>query len=121
MIPTIDISAFTSGVGSLESRQETAKEFARCCQQHGCVKVTGHGVPAELLEEAFSTSKRLFDLPIEDKMKAPHPNGPTPHRGYSATGAENAAGKAAAETDDGGRKEELLKIEDYKVHSSSLD
>ena len=116
-IPTVDISAFTSG-GSLESRQEAAREFARCCQPHGCVGITGHSVPLELLEEAFQTSKRLFGLPLEEKMKAPHPDGTTPHRGYSATGREKAAGKAAADTDDNVLKEELMKISDYKVYVS---
>ena len=113
-IPTVNISTFTSG-GSLEARLQTAQEFARCCQPHGCVAIVGHAVSRHLLEEAFGTSKRLFDLPLEDKMKAPHPNGTTPHRGYSATGREKAAGKAAAETDNEVRREELAKITDYKV------
>ena len=113
-IPIFDISAFTSD-GSLDSRKKAAEEFARCCRPHGCVGITGHAVPTKLLEEAFALSTRLFDLPLEDKMKAPHPDGTTPHRGYSATGREKAAGKAAADTDDEARKEELLKITDYKV------
>jgi len=33
-------------------------------------------------------SKKLFDLPHEDKMKAPHPGAPMPHRGYSYPGFE---------------------------------
>ncbi|CAF9917161.1 hypothetical protein IMSHALPRED_003480 [Imshaugia aleurites] len=37
----------------------------------------------ELLERAFDMSKKLFDLPLEDKLKAPHPKIMTPHRGYS--------------------------------------
>ena len=113
-IPTIDISVFTLG-GSLESREKTAKEFAQCCRHHGCVGITGHGVPTALLAESFNTAKKLFDLPLEDKMKAPHPDGVTPHRGYSATGREQAAAKAAVDTNDQARKEQLSNITDYKV------
>ena len=116
-IPVVDISAFTSGA-DLASRQSTAQEFARCCQPHGCVGITGHGVPMELLREAFGTSKKLFDLPVDDKMKAPHPDGMTPHRGYSGIGREKGAGKGAVDADDSARKEELMKITDYKVSIS---
>ena len=37
----------------------------------------------ELLERAFTTSQRFSALPLEEKLKAPHPEGMTPHRGYS--------------------------------------
>ena len=113
-IPTVDISAFTSN-GSLESREQTAKEFAQCCRLHGCVGITGHGVPMALLAESFNITKKLFNLPLEDKMKAPHPDGLTPHRGYSGLGREKGAGKAATDTDDQVRKEQLSRITDYKV------
>ena len=113
-IPCVDISAFTSK-NSRESQDQTARELARCLRPHGCVGITGHGVPSSLLAEAFSTTKALFDLPLEDKMKAPHPNGVTPHRGYSGTGREKGTGKGATDTDDQLRKEELIKISDYKV------
>ena len=113
-IPTVDISAFTPD-GSASSRERTAQDIARSCRTHGCIGITGHGVPPSLLAQAFATAQKLFDLPLEDKMKAPHPDGMTPHRGYSAASREQGAAKAAEDTDDRARKEELIKIKDYKV------
>ena len=113
-IPIVDISAFISN-GNTSSRERTAQDIARKLQPHGCIGITGHGIPASLLTQAFATAQKLFDLPLEDKMKAPHPEGMTPHRGYSAPGREQGTGKAAKDTDDNARKEELIKITDYKV------
>ena len=113
-IPTVDLSAFTSS-GDWRSRKNTAAELARVCRRYGCVAITGHGVPSSLLDEAFIMSKKLFDLPLEEKMKAPHPDAVRPHRGYSAIGRERAAAKGAIDTDDKKRKEELKRVVDYKV------
>ena len=60
-------------------------------------------------------SKRLFDLSLEDKMKAPHPEGMTPHRGYSGLGREQGGAKGSLDTDEQGLKEEVLRSADYKV------
>ena len=113
-IPNVDISAFTTG-GDLESRRRTARELATACHPHGCISLTGHGVPPELLRETFAVTKRLFDLPLEDKMKAPHPDGYIPHRGYSGIGKEQASGKAGVETNDEVHKRALKSMVDYKV------
>ena len=50
---------------------------------------------AERVKEAFAMSKKLFALPDEDKMKAPHPKSMFPHRGYSRPGREKAYSIAA--------------------------
>ncbi|KUL90404.1 hypothetical protein ZTR_01981 [Talaromyces verruculosus] len=75
-IPIVDLSPFTSSdANSLESRKKAAQELADKLQGNGYVGIIGHGVPPELLQKAFQTSKTFFDLPYEDKMKAPHPDG----------------------------------------------
>jgi isopenicillin N synthase-like dioxygenase len=51
------------------------------------VYIINHCVSQEPLEEAFGWSKQLFDLKAEEKMLAPHPGGPTVHRGYSWPGS----------------------------------
>ena len=113
-IPTVDLSAFTCG-HDLAQRQSTAKELAEQCRLNGCVAIIGHGVPSDLLARAFAVSKQLFDLPLEDKLKAPHPEGVTPHRGYSALGREKGGAKGALDAEDQGTKESLMKTDDYKV------
>ena len=113
-VPVVDLSAFTYRA-DIEQRQKTARVLAEHCRLNGCVGITGHGVPNELVERAFTMSKKMFDLPLEDKMKAPHPEGMTPHRGYSGIGREQGGAKGALDTDDQATKDSLLKSSDYKV------
>jgi isopenicillin N synthase-like dioxygenase len=74
-----------------------------------------HGLSGEVIQEAFSMIKRLFDLSMNEKMKVPHPKAPTPHRGYTPPGGESASGVAVMEASDGTEKESLNRIADYKV------
>lgn len=65
-IPIVDLSAFTSG-GDLESRKQAARDFSEKCHPTGCIGISGHGVPVDMLEKAFDVSKKLFNLPYEEK------------------------------------------------------
>jgi len=53
-------------------------------------------------------------------MKAPHPDGYVPHRGYSGIAKEQGAAKTAAETDDEAQKAAITKASDYKVSKFPL-
>ena len=79
-IPIVDLSSFATE-GSTDSRLESARALYETCHNLGFVQISGHGVKPELLEEAFDWSKKLYSLSLDEKMKAPHPNSPTPHRG----------------------------------------
>lgn len=83
-VPIVDLSAFNTE-GDTESRTESARELYKACHDLGFVQILGHGVEPELLREAFDWSRKLYSLSFEDKMKAPHPDGPTPHRGSSSS------------------------------------
>ncbi|KAG9238412.1 putative UPF0676 protein [Amylocarpus encephaloides] len=74
-IPVIDFSKWTSSTSESE-RRAAANELADACHHVGFVSIVNHGVSPDLLEEAFGWSKRLFDLRTEEKMLAPHPDGP---------------------------------------------
>ncbi|KAJ2987143.1 hypothetical protein NUW58_g4667 [Xylaria curta] len=89
LIPVVDLDSWTGG--SATSRKRIASEISDACRRLGFVYVTHHGVAADLLEEAFSWSRRLFDLPLAKKMLAPHPPGPSVHRGYSWPGLEKVS------------------------------
>ena len=80
-IPVVDLSAFGTE-GNTEFRLESARALYKSCHDLGFVQILGHGVEPELLQEAFDWSKRMFDLSHDEKMKAPHPDGPMPHRGW---------------------------------------
>ncbi|TGO50629.1 hypothetical protein BCON_0179g00090 [Botryotinia convoluta] len=47
-------------------------------------------------------------------MKAPHPDGLVPHRGYSGMGREKGAAKTASEIDNELEEEEYFTAPDYK-------
>ncbi|EEA26496.1 hypothetical protein EYB25_003733 [Talaromyces marneffei] len=114
-IPIVDLSPFTSSdATNRESRQKAAKDLADKLQGNGYVGIIGHGVPPELLGKAFQTSKTFFDLPYEDKMKAPHPDGTVPHRGYSAIGREKGYAKTAHESGNDTEENAELSLTDYK-------
>ena len=113
-IPTVDLSAFTIG-SDIAARRTTAKKLAESCHPNGCVGITGHGVPRDLLTHAFDVTRKLFGLPAHEKMEAPHPKGPVPHRGYSALGMEKAYTKEDIETNDDAHRDSLRKITDCKV------
>ncbi|KAI1401789.1 Clavaminate synthase-like protein [Hypoxylon fuscum] len=118
-VPTIDLSIFTAE--SLqqipnEQRVKIGKCLVETLHRFGFIKITGHGVPKRDIDEALAWTKILFDLPLEEKMKAPHPPGPMPHRGYSSIGKE----KVYSQSDVGNHKESgnvgqsLRKTSDFK-------
>jgi isopenicillin N synthase-like dioxygenase len=120
-IPIIDLGAFTAGTPA--SRACTAQDLTAACRRVGFAYVTNHGVPPALLREAFAWSRRLFDLPREQKMLAPHPPGPNVHRGYSWPGLEKVSQyiHTAGDADDAQAERvarELRKITDCKVRKS---
>lgn len=115
-IPILNISAFITGE-DLAARKDTATELAEKCRLHGCLGVVGHGIPSNVLEQAFSMVHDLFDLPLPAKLRAAHPESPTPHRGYSALGAERGAMKGAQDEQDPLVRENLKTMLDYKVSS----
>jgi isopenicillin N synthase-like dioxygenase len=83
-IPTVDLTAFTSpATHSDADRLAAGQAFVEVLHRYGFANVTGHGFTADEVNQAFQWNQRLFDLPYADKMKAPHPPGPFPHRGYS--------------------------------------
>lgn len=88
-LPVIDFSRWLHG--SAEDKKQVAHDLAEACRGVGFVYITNHGVPPALLDEAFSWSKKLFDLPTSQKMLAPHPPGPNVHRGYSWPGLEKVS------------------------------
>ena len=103
---------------SLAVRQSVAEELAKACHANGCVGIVGHGIPHEVLQESFAMARKLFDLPMDQKMQAPHPKGAVPHRGCSAPGKEKAYTKEDLRQDEHHR-EALRKIVDCKVRKAS--
>lgn len=88
-IPIIDFSRWK--IGSSEERKAIANQLVDQCRRVGFIYIVNHGVEPELLDSAFSWSKRLFNLEQDKKMLAPHPDGSAVHRGYSWPGLEKVS------------------------------
>lgn len=110
-LPLIDLAGFTSSTH--EDRLKTARQLVAACQEVGFVYIINHGVPQMDLEEAFAVSEKFYNLPQEDKIKAPHPPGWAVHRGYSWPGLEKVS-EAISGTDDDDTVEKLRAVQDFK-------
>lgn len=120
-IPVVDLSPFSSSTNA-EYRKKAAQDFTDACRRLGFVTVVGHGVSSKRLAEASSWSKKLFDLPFEDKTRAPHPPSNMPHRGYSSPGLEKVYSKAEREQDEATKSSGKLleKVKDFKARIPPL-
>ncbi|KAI0851224.1 Clavaminate synthase-like protein [Daldinia vernicosa] len=110
-IPVVDFGAWSKG--STEDKKRIGRELTDACRRVGFVYIVSHGVPSDILEEAFGWSKKLFDLPQEKKMMAPHPPGPNVHRGYSWPGLEKVSQDIIKDGDET-KEAENRKISDFK-------
>ena len=63
----------------LTPENENGRIVRKTCTEHGFFYLVSHGVEKELFEKLFSESKKLFALPLEEKMKLVQKN----NRGYS--------------------------------------
>lgn len=112
-LPVIDFSRWLKG--SPDDKKQLAHDLAEACRREGFIYVVNHGVSDDLLDEAFSWSKKLFDLPEDKKMLAPHPPGPDVHRGYSWPGLEKVSQyvhQDGADSDD--EDAQLRQVQDCK-------
>lgn len=122
-IPTVDLSPFTGdekdGRPFTDTDRENAgKALVAACHSLGFVNITGHGLTKPEISQAFGWVRRLFDLPLSDKMKAPHPPTAMPHRGYSGLGQEKVYSKADVAHGETG--EDLRKVLDFKARPLNL-
>lgn len=118
-IPTVDISPYFTQNASDDHCLKSAKLFVDALHNFGFAKVTGHELNTDEVSEALGWVQKLFDLPYDEKMKAPHPSGPMPHRGYSGIGKEKVYSQEDIDThaanDQADVNQQLRKVSDYKV------
>lgn len=74
----------------LETTADLPGAIDAACRQVGFFAVTGHGVPQDIIDHAWSAATRFFDLPIEDKLAARSPAADYPY-GYSPMSDEALA------------------------------
>ncbi|EEP80977.1 conserved hypothetical protein [Uncinocarpus reesii 1704] len=111
-IPVVDFASWRPD-SSLQERMKVAVEIVSACREVGFVYILNHGIPSERLAEAFAWSEKFFHLSSDEKLKAPHPSGPSVHRGYSSPGLEKVS-QATSDRDDPELARKLREVADYK-------
>ena len=85
MIPVIDVS----GAVDRSDLEGVAAAIYRAATDHGFFYISGHGIPAELLAQAFSVAQGFFALPETAKATVAVN---TDQRGWMAQGMSQLAG-----------------------------
>lgn len=65
-IPIIDLSGMN---GTVEERKTLAREIKQASENTGFFYIKNHGVPEEIIENAYNAAKAFFKQPHHDKMK----------------------------------------------------
>jgi isopenicillin N synthase-like dioxygenase len=84
-IPLVDLADWR---GSDEARARLADQVREICHTIGFFVVVDHGIDRQVVDSTFAVARRLFDLPLEQKLLIDKRN--SPHfRGWEAVGAES--------------------------------
>ncbi len=84
-IPTLDIRRFDT------DREAFVAELGAAYREWGFAGICNHGIPQELVDNAYAAFQKFFALPEEVKMKYHIPGGGGA-RGYTPFGVETAKG-----------------------------
>lgn len=88
-LPVIDLAADPA---------TTAPVLDAICRDIGFFVVTGHGVDPKVIDDAWRSTERFFDLPLATKMASRHPSEPHHPYGYFPAGQEALAASLGLET-----------------------
>jgi isopenicillin N synthase-like dioxygenase len=92
-LPVIDVGPLAGGEPAGPVAAEVAEQIQAACRERGFFYVTGHGVPADLLDQLTAASTEFFDLPLADKMGIAMEHGGRAWRGFFPVGAELTSGR----------------------------
>ncbi len=84
----IDLEPFR--LGGDTDRLAVARQVDMAGRESGFLAVTGHGVPADLLDEMMAVTTEFFDLPVDEKMRW-YVDDRAANRGYAPEGSESLA------------------------------
>jgi isopenicillin N synthase-like dioxygenase len=98
-LPVIDVSPLAgawTGAGAAPvgaAGRAAAGQIQAACRERGFFYVTGHGLPAGLLDELAQASAEFFALPEADKLEIAMERGGRAWRGWFPVGAELTSGR----------------------------
>ena len=88
VVPVIDLAPARNG--STEARLSVARQIGDACENIGFFMVTGHGIPAEVIERVDDLARQFFYLPQDEKMQVAIMPGQA-MRGYRSSGLSTLA------------------------------
>src|SRR5262249_29867941 len=92
VLPVIDGSSL-AGRAPAAGQARGGGENQAACRERGFFYVTGHGVPAGLLDQLADAGAEFFALPVADKLEIAMERGGRAWRGYFPVGAELTSGR----------------------------
>jgi isopenicillin N synthase-like dioxygenase len=90
-LPVVDIGSLVGRSGP--PARSAARDIEAACRATGFFYVSGHGVPAELVERLDRASRAFFELPLEEKLEIAMARGGRAWRGFFPVGAELTSGR----------------------------
>lgn len=94
-LPHIDLAAFLKGDDA--AKRSIARQVDDVCSVLGFLVIERHGVSPAVIDAAWASTRRFFDLPAEEKLAAKSPDPGCP-RGYFPFAAEALAQSLGVET-----------------------
>src|ERR1700751_1779971 len=91
-LPVIDVGLMV-GRAPAAVRAGVAGQIQAACRERGFFYVTGHGLPAGLVDQLADASAEFFALPLADKLEIGMEHGGRAWRGYFPVGAELTSGQ----------------------------
>jgi len=91
-LPVIDVGPL-AGPAPAATRAGVAEQIQAACRERGFFYITGHGVPAGLLDQLADASAEFFALPPADKLEIAMEHGGRAWRGFFPVGAELTSGR----------------------------
>ena len=88
--PQLDFHDYTDG--DSHKRARFLDQLKQGLQRWGFFSLVNYGMPPGDIDRLFDLSHQFFALSHAEKMSAPHPAAPNPHRGYSFVGQEFTSG-----------------------------
>lgn len=88
-LPTLKLR---SGLSSAASKKLFLEQLRETSRDLGFFYLADHGIPADLIDDVLSLTRRFFDLPENDKLAIQMVNSPY-FRGYNRAGLEHTQGK----------------------------
>jgi isopenicillin N synthase-like dioxygenase len=91
-LPVIDVGALIAGTPRT-AMEAVAEQIQAACREWGFFYVTGHGLPAGLLDQLADASAEFFALPLADKLEIDMERGGRAWRGFFPVGGELTSGR----------------------------